>query len=146
MQKKNKIDNSDFIESSILSYFSPLIIGVAIDTLFKGTFYSGVYSFSINGLAAYVFACIVLVFGFSVLYNIFISIPKKYGGWQKVNEIMKFLIASPFLYIFIITIFIKTVLNLLAIQYIPIYYIITLIICLIFQIRFNRKLYKMILG
>jgi len=130
----------EFDSEFFVFYFTPLISSLAIFIIVSREYNRIQYNITIKGIQAMLIGLSFLLFCLIIFYNIFIKIPKKVGGWNKVYEVIKLLLRSEFLYIFLITNVCIEIMIYLNLDYKLLIYGIILLICFYFQNKFIKKI------
>lgn len=118
-------------------YFAPMISVSGVDSIITGHASLGFFYLDTVGIQARLIGITALAFTCIVIYFVFYQIPKSLGK-GKIREILIKFVKSPFLYAWILAI----VTDLYA-EYMHkgvILYFFMLIICFIFQRRFNKAM------
>lgn len=127
----------DYRDYTVPFYFAPVssILGITIIVTDHTTL--GIYNVDTIGLQARLIGLFFLFYSGILLFYVFYKIPKSIGE-GKIKKILVRFVKSPFLYIWILTIFLD-----LYTEYTGAGKIITfvmLIICYIFQRKFNKAM------
>ena len=137
----------DNIQGLIFNFFcTPLFVGMSIRILNRGYFTHIATGHKYVGIELYGFAIPVILISFFFNYTLLFKIPKLNYGIENVKRIWHKLLSSPFLYIFIITIFCPAILDLFNLGHEKIFIILSmLILCFIVQLQYFRDIKKYII-
>lgn len=128
---KSKENINDFI---IIFYGVPFISSVAIKMLITGESNWGPYNVPMQGFQVRMVGILFLIVCSIITYNVLVKWPQNVGGLNKVREIIKLFVFSPFFLFWILGILFGLYIHHLLI--IKISFLIIILICFFFQKKF----------